>query len=106
MEVDHEVAHDLGEVHRQRGAALPELEDTVLALHQPFEECLEDIIDILPVGARADAVIDQLAVVPIKGLDRARRCPKDVVDQFNIGQFGRCGGRCSQSPSPGDSLTS
>jgi len=40
VEIDHEVADHLGQVHRQRGPALPELEDAILALDQPFEEGL------------------------------------------------------------------
>ena len=62
MEVDREVAHHLGKVHRQRAAALPELQDAVVPAHQPFEKRLEDVVDVLAVGARADAVIDELGL--------------------------------------------
>ena len=100
MEVDREVAHHLGKIDRQRGAALPELQDTVVPLHQPFEERLEDVVDILPVGARTDAVIDEPVVAPIERFERARCQPKDVVDQFDIGQFRWLGRRSRQGHSP------
>jgi hypothetical protein len=91
---------------RKRRARWPELQDAVIPLHHPFEERLEDVVDILAVGARADNVMDELAVPPVERLDRAGSRAKDVVDQFDIGRFGCCGRRSRQGPSPdGATLT-
>ena len=69
-------------------------------MYVTLSEGLEDVVDILPVGARPDAVIDELAVPPIERLDRARCGPKDGVDQFDIGRFGCCGWRSRQGHPP------
>ena len=52
----------------------------VLHEYSTIEGVQEDVVDILAVGARADHVIDELAVPPVERLDGARSGAKDVVD--------------------------
>ena len=58
------------------------------AVYAPLSEGLEDVVDILSSRAGPDAVVNQAAVAVIERVDRTRGAPQDVVDQFDIRQFG------------------
>jgi hypothetical protein len=84
VRVDHEVADHRREVNRQRGAALPQPQGPPTAFHQPLEEGLKDVVDVLALGARADAVINEPAVAAVEFLHRARPAGQHLVHHFDI----------------------